>query len=257
MSKKQLMKIKKTMIKIATKFTLFLILQVSANFVIAQNKTDSLGRKQGRWMLEYNELDSNILCYGIRYFGYDSLYINISRDFIHTKLLSFGEKDPNVQQPGTITICNFINDTLNGDFAVYFNGVRIYEVTIVNGRLHGIARLYSKKGKLYRIDQYINGKITLINVFSKGKIVECLVYNGKASQTGTFFTFRKSGKIKYSIEYKNANIHGKETFYWRNGNPKLEYIYINDKMISSVTYSRSGKVNNSTLTTTTHTNRLL
>ena len=82
-----------------------------------------------------------------------------------------------------------------------------------------------------RTDYYLNGKISRIDNYSKGK------------KNGETLIYDEVGNLLKRIQYKDDNLDGKLTEYYSNGNVKCIYNYKKDKADGEfVTYFIDGKI---------------
>jgi len=82
-----------------------------------------------------------------------------------------------------------------------------YEIPLVNGHRHGVAKWYYKDGQLQCEIPHVNG----------------LIY-------GVRKMYHEDGQLSRETPYVNHRRHGIENQYNYNGTLKEQYLYINDKI---------------------------
>lgn len=155
------------------KIRVFFFLVFVSFGLIAQNKVDSVGRKQGKWIINNPYYDS-------------VLHLNNS-----------------------LRVCNYINDTLDGDFCIYNQHNKlVYKGVYAQGKVIGAELFYTGRQKLLRIQDHINDSIIVIYDFlGRKKPYRMMTYkNGVLN--GISIQYKRSGKIRSISYYAEGRLVG-------------------------------------------------
>ena len=108
-----------------------------------------------------------------------------------------------------------------------------YEFPYKNGKIEGIAKVYSDEKLLVGTYPYKNGKLDGIQkwYYENGKLgVETSYKDGKVDDIVK--RYDENGNLKQETPYKNDAIDGVEKRYYENGDLIAEITYKNEKIIS-------------------------
>ncbi|MCU0436059.1 MAG: hypothetical protein MUC87_21560 [Bacteroidia bacterium] len=163
----------------------FLTLAFCFKLSFSQNYTDSLGLKQGLWIINYTN-------------------------------------DTVLHELNCLRLCTYKNDTLNGEMLIYNGKGKLrYQATYINGKPRGTECFYAKNGKLLRTQSHHNDSAySVTDYYGRSKPYRIANYtNNKLN--GAYTYFWRSGKIKQINYYKNE-IEVSETIYFRR-NGRVRY----------------------------------
>jgi antitoxin component YwqK of YwqJK toxin-antitoxin module len=180
---------------------------LSTNLATCQNLTDSLGRKQGRWVWE-SDFDS---------------------------IMKF---------PNPINICSFINDTMEGKYSIYEGEKLRFEVGLVGGKKQGIACGYDRKGRVFVIVFFQNDTTKGIVEFYKGTSrVKTIMGADGQFKDGSNITFYKNGVPLIISNFENHKLKGATKEFYRSGKIKIESEWDERSTIPirQTIYKRNGK----------------
>lgn len=176
---------------------LFLI-TISTSHLSAQNNLDSMGKRQGLWIITKDN---------------DSLKNN---DIHFIK-------------------ANYVNDTLNGGYEGYDVNEQLRYFTIYdNGKRQAIGYFYDSKSRLILMLQYFNDSIRKVTEFHRnGKpFRDYQIMDGRYH--GYFLQFRRSGKLLLSRHYSHGALNGEEIYFRRNGKMRSFFFYERDLFLRAI-----------------------
>ena len=214
------------------KIIFFLLLYV---ITFAQNSTDELGRKQGKWMqkhdngnLRYEGTFLNDVPTGI------FLYYN-ERGILKANLEYFNEGTSaaaRLYHPNEkVSAVGVYENEEKVQLWKYYdqNGVLIRDEKFKAGKLHGEIKAYYLDGKLLESSNYTegkqegentqyyrNGKLKLVSNYANGKLEgEYILYNSAGIKTyegkylndlkeGIWKYYKSDGSFDYKIDYENG-----------------------------------------------------
>lgn len=181
-----------------------LVISFFYNLVIySQNKSDSLGYKQGLW--EYNS-----------------------------------PKDSTTNLFNVLIKCNFKNDTLNGLYQVFdSNGVLRKEGVYEKGVINGSAKIYDHKQQISYVVSFLNGELINLMSLKNGRLISITEYKN-GLKNGAYCYFRKNGNLYFKTIYSN-NIELEEyTFYRKNKLKKHTKYKTDNQNFSEKKYKKNG-----------------
>lgn len=157
----------------------------------------------------------------------------------------------------------FGNKTGNWKY-FYENGNLSRNIFYKNNNADSLWLSYHENGKLKSAEKYEDDELTDTAKYYNplGEFIVAIIYNAGEitgfqydgpsgvvvknilpTDTGTFISYYKNGKISASHPYKYGNLIGTCTFYYSNGNKLLEYSYKNKLRDGKLTeYYLNGKV---------------
>ena len=113
-----------------------------------------------------------------------------------------------------------IFDNSNREVVYYDNGNIKYDIPYKNGKIHGEAMHWDRKGYLINKVNYVNNQFH-----------------------GEWIDYYNNGNIQHIINYAFGKKNGKEIWYYESGNIKSQVLYDNDKIISDIVrWDNNGKV---------------
>lgn len=168
----------------------FFIMHVSG--AISQSSIDSLGKKQGIWI------------------------VNIQYDSI-TELRN------------VFVQCEFKNDTLNGIYRVFDeNEILRYEAFFFEGNRNGLGYIYDSDFNVRRVYTYYNDEvISLIYFDERNRLIETRGFMNK-EWIGINSIFHSNGKMMRRSIFVGGKRNGRETIFNRKGKIRTIFEYSDD-----------------------------
>lgn len=189
-----------------------ILVQVNAQEL---NKTDSKGRKQGKWIKYYEGTTKK------RYVG----------QFVDDKPFGKFTYYYNSGEPSAVSVFSN-NGTITHTKTYHKNGSLMATGKYVNQQKDSVWWYFTEHKEVLSKENYVNGKLEgEVIVYYPGdpskeklKIYEVSHYKN-GIKSGLWQQFHKSGKLKAKGYYKDGYYNGKVFWYYGNGKVELESFY--------------------------------
>jgi len=207
------------------------------------NKTDSKGRKQGRWVKFHESTEKK------RYVGTFKNDIPIGK---FTYYYLTGEVS---------AVTDFINDITAYTRMYHLNGKVMAAGKYTNQKKDSAWLSFNDRKEIISKENYVAGKLNGESIVyypsdpSKGKVKRYEITNYEAGlMHGKWIQFYSSGKTKAEGVYKDGNFDGRVKWYFSNGKVEIEgyykhavkygywKYYENDGAFKNKVYYRNGQV---------------
>lgn len=122
----------------------------------------------------------------------------------------------------------------DGVFTYYYKeGWVSQRSTYVNNQLHGISTHYYNATDVSTKLEYKNGSLwNILSYYSKYK--KSLYYGTLKDGNGTVYFYTAEGTKTRVDNVKNGYLHGKRTYYDKNGQVTSQYLYENGKLVKEI-----------------------
>jgi antitoxin component YwqK of YwqJK toxin-antitoxin module len=157
----------------------------------AQNILDTMNMRQGPWLYE-GPFDSTLMIY-------------------------------------PIIKCNYINDTLDGLYEkIDENNIVRLRMYLRKGLREGGSEMFDKKGNVSIYHKYSNDTLKLVIIFDKKQRIYKYYETNNNHLDGLNLLFHNNGKVFIKCNYLNGKLNGDYFTYKKSGKLKYHFYYIND-----------------------------
>ena len=203
------------------KIIFFLLISISS---FAQNSTDELGRKQGKWSQKYDNG-------GLRY---DGNFVDDKPTGIFLYYTESGLLKANLE---------YFNEGESASARLYHSNRKVKAVGLyISEQKEQLWKYYDFRENLIREENYKNGMLEgLTTLFYRdGSVLEKTTYVADKKE-GNSTQYYRNGQLKVSAHYKGGKLDGIYTLYNSEGVKKYQGKYSNDIKEGIWKYYKSDK----------------
>jgi antitoxin component YwqK of YwqJK toxin-antitoxin module len=147
----------------------------------------------------------------------------------------YHSKNSNVMNGDSIIICNYLNDTLHGDYKGFIKKQLYYQGSYCKGRKTGLEFLYGNE-VLNRLNFYTEYGLSYSLAFFNNGALRNEYHYTSGLKDGLGVEYHTNGKKSCLTTYKNGKIIGKQFYFNKRGKIYYIMIYENDIYIDFKKY---------------------
>lgn len=214
---------------------LLIITLLLPSLLFGQNKTDSKGRKQGVWVVKFDNSDV------IRYKGQfkdDKPYGKFEYNYATGTPAAISKFEPGGiisrttmfdMEGNPMGTGKFVNQKKDSTWTYFENGTVASREDFKDGQLHGKRIVYYPEGRVYEETHFENGlKNGKWTMYYENKQIKATCNFVDGNEDGRITYYYSDGKKESVGFYKNAVKNGMWRYYDHRGSVSKEVFYKND-----------------------------